>query len=116
MSRTYHEDFNDGPGGWFGWIDNLRGPKQLQIRNSSAITYSPWWIDYNHAPPGAGYLQLPYILLTKGTAAYAEMYLEIAGKNRFIEGNFQTDFTNAALTIRMRGEVLTRGAMLVLLV
>ncbi len=115
MSHSYYEDFNDGPGGWFGWIDNLRGPKPLEIRDGAAIARSPWWIDYNHAPPGAGYLHLPYILLTNGGAAHTELYVETAGKNRFIEQGCPTDFRNASLTVRSRGEILARGAELVLL-
>jgi hypothetical protein len=46
MSATYIEDFNDGPGGWFGWTNNLQGPKPLTIRDGAAVTSSPWWIDY----------------------------------------------------------------------
>lgn len=116
MSATYIEDFNDGPGGWFGWTNNLQGPKPLAIRDGAAVTSSPWWIDYNHAPPGAGYLHLPYILLTAGGAAYNEVHTETAGVNRFLEQKFPTDFTNAKITLRLRGELLTRGAQLVLLI
>jgi hypothetical protein len=116
MRETYVEDFNDGPGGWFGWIDNLKGPKPLDIRDGAAVTRSPWWIDYNHAPPGAGYLHLPYILLTAGGGAHNELYTEIAGCNRFIEEGYPTDFTNAKITLRLRGEILTRNANFVLLI
>jgi hypothetical protein len=113
--HRYQEDFDAGPGGWFGWIDNLRGPKALEIHDGSAVARSPWWIDYNHAPPGAGYLHLAYILLTGGGAAHTELYMETAGRNRFIEQGLPTDFTNATLTLRLRGEILTRQAQLVLL-
>jgi len=116
MSASYLEEFNDGPGGWFGWIDNQKGPKPLEIRDGAAVTRSPWWIDYNHAPPGAGYLHLPYILLTAGGGAATELYMETAGNNRFIEGGYPTNFTNAKISVRIRGELLTRGAELVLLV
>ncbi|MFL6305047.1 MAG: hypothetical protein ACJ72H_16065 [Candidatus Sulfotelmatobacter sp.] len=116
MSFIYEEDFNDGPGGWCGWIDNLKGPKPLEIQNSAAVTQSPWWIDYNHAPPGAGYLHLPYILLTAGGGAATELYTETAGLNRFIDKNCPTDFTDARISVRIRGELETRGAELVLLV
>ena len=61
LMRTYRETFDDGPGGWFGFINNAQGPKPLEIRESCAVTRSPWWIDYNHAPPGAGYLHLLYL-------------------------------------------------------
>src|SRR5215467_4592452 len=114
MSAIYLEDFNNGLGGWFGWIDNLKGFKPLLIRDGAAIMASPWWIDYNHAPPGAGYLHLPYILMTAGGAAHNEVYIETAGVNRFLEQKFSTDFTNAKITLRLRGELLTRGAQLVL--
>ena len=63
---TYIETFDDDSGGWFGWISNSQGPKPLEIRDSCAISRSPWWIDYNHAPPGAGYMHLLYMLLTAG--------------------------------------------------
>ena len=39
---TYIETFDDGPGGWFGWVDNARGPRALEIRDGSAISRSPW--------------------------------------------------------------------------
>jgi hypothetical protein len=115
MGRTYIEDFDDGPGGWFGWEDNLRGPRPLSVRDGAAWSYSPWWIDYNHAPPGAGYLHLPFILLTKGAAAAMELYTETAGRNRFIEGRYPTDFTGVEIHLRLRGELRARGAQLVLL-
>lgn len=116
MSRIYVEDFNDGPGGWFGWLDNFKGPKPLLIRDSAAVTQSPWWIDYNHAPPGAGYLHLPYILFTGGGAAYNEVYTETGGINRFLERGYPTDFRNAKISLRLRGELLKRGAEFVLLI
>ena len=65
---TYLETFDSDPGGWFGWISNTQGPRPLEIRQSCAISQSPWWIDYNHAPPGAGYLHLLYMLFTAGVA------------------------------------------------
>ena len=80
----YIETFDDGPGGWFGWISNAAGMKPLEIRDSSAISRSPWWIDYNHAPPGAGYLHLLYMLNTGGKAG--EHQREVHGENRFIQG------------------------------
>jgi hypothetical protein len=116
MRETYLEDFNDGPGGWIGWIDNLKGPKRLEIRDGAAVSRSPWWIDYNHAPPGAGYLHLLYILLTAGGGAATELYMETAGLNHFINDGYPTDFTNAKLMFRLRGELLSRNAELLLLV
>ena len=111
--KIYRETFDDGPGGWFGWISNAGGPKLLEIRDSYAVSRSPWWIDYNHAPPGAGYLHLLYMLMTTGKAG--EHQREMAGENRFVQGKFPTDFTNARVTLRLKGEMEARGAKLVLL-
>jgi hypothetical protein len=109
----YVETFDDGPGGWYGWISNAAGPKPLEIRDGCAISRSPWWIDYNHAPPGAGYLHLLYMLNTRGRPG--EHQREVEGKNRFIEGGCPTDFTHARITLRLRGELEARGAQLLLL-
>ena len=109
----YCETFDDGPGGWYGWTSNAAGPKPLEIHESCAISRSPWWIDYNHAPPGAGYLHLLYILNTRGKAG--EHQREVAGDNRFVAGGFPTDFRHARLTLRLKGELETKGAQLVLL-
>lgn len=114
--RTYLETFDDGPQGWFGWIDNIQGPRVLDIRNSAIISRSPWWIDYNHAPPGAGYLHVLFALTTGGGDAYSELYLERAGLNRFLEEAFPTDFSDARLMFRLKGELEPRGAQLLLLV
>src|SRR5262245_45620062 len=86
MARTYLETFDDGPGGWFGFASNALGPKPLEVCDGAAVSRSPWWIDYNHAPPGAGYLHLLYLLLTKG--APGEYQREVSGPNRFIAGGF----------------------------
>jgi hypothetical protein len=108
--RAYRETFDDGPGGWFGFIDNAQGPRPLEVRDSYAVTRSPWWIDYNHAPPGAGYLHLLYMLLTRG--APGERQREVSGENRYIQQGFGTDFTNARITLKLKGELLARGAKL----
>ena len=81
MSTTpliYHESFDHGPGGWFGWASNAIGPKELETRDGVLISRSPWWIDYNHAPPGAGYMHLIAMLLTKGP--FSEHQREVAGR------------------------------------
>lgn len=109
----YVEPFDDGPGGWYGWISNAAGRKPLEIRDSSAISRSPWWIDYNHAPPGAGYMHLLYLLDTSG--APGEHDREVAGENRFIKGGFPTDFTDARITLRLKGELEARDTQLMLL-
>ena len=111
--KTYLETFDNGPGGWFGWIDNARGPKPLERGESCVISRSPWWIDYNHAPPGAGYMHLLFMLLTSGSPG--ENQREVSGENRFIKSGVGTDFTNAALTLRLKGELLARDTQLLLL-
>jgi hypothetical protein len=110
---TYRETFDAGPGGWYGWISNAAGPRALEVRDSCAISRSPWWIDYNHAPPGAGYLHLLYMLNTRG--AVSEHQREVHGENRFIAGGYPTDFRGARLTVRLRGELEAMGARLLLL-
>src|SRR6516162_7191043 len=113
--RTYIESFDTGPGGWCSWTSNIEGPKALDVRHGVAISRSPWWIDYNHAPPGAGYLHMLYCLMTKGPG-FGEIYTERAGENRFVDEEFPTDFTNARITLRIKGELEPRGAQLVFLV
>ena len=112
--RTYRECFDIDSGGWFGWASNSIGPKPLEVRDGSLLTRSPWWIDYNHAPPGAGYLHLLAMLLTRGP--FGEHQREVAGENRFVAGGFGTNFTNARLTLRLKGEVRACGAKFCLLV
>jgi len=114
MAKTYRETFDDGPGGWIGWISNANGPKALEVRDSAILSRSPWWIDYNHAPPGAGYLHMLFFLITKGP--FGEAFKDAGGPNRFVLGNYPLDFTNARITVRLRGELEERGAKLVLLI
>lgn len=114
MSRKYAESFDQGSGGWYGWISNSAGPRPLELRNGAAVSRSPWWIDYNHAPPGAGYLHMVFCLQTKGPEG--EHLYETAGRSRFIAGGFPLDFTRARMTLRLRGELERRGAELCLLV
>ena len=106
-TRTYVEDFDDGPGGWATHQDSL------DIQDGVAISRSPWWVDPNHAPPGGGYLHLLYVLWT--TAEYAVNDRGNAGPNRFVADGFPTDFTNARMTVRIKGELEARGTNLVLL-
>jgi hypothetical protein len=109
----YSETFDNGPGGWYGWISNSGGPKPLEIRDGAALSRSPWWIDYNHAPPGVGYLHLLYMLNTGGKPG--EHQREVQGENQFTAGGYPTDFTNARMTLRLRGELEAKGAQLLLL-
>ena len=112
---TYIETFDDGPGGWFGWISNAGGPKPLEMSDGTVTSRSPWWIDYNHAPPGAGYLHMLFSLMTTGPG-FGEAYMEAGGINHFVEGGFPTDFRNAKLSVRLKGELEARAAKLVLLI
>jgi len=113
----YVETFDDASNGWIGWHGREGGGShatKLEIRDSCALSRSPWWVDYNHAPPGAGYLHLHYALHTtrhKNTPVYDRL----SGPNRFIIGGYPLDFREARLTVRIRGEVEQRSARLVLL-
>lgn len=111
---SYVETFDDGTGGWYGWISNSGGPKRLEEKDGAVIARSPWWIDYNHAPPGAGYLHMVFCQSTKGPEG--EHLFDTAGRSRFISGRHSTNFANARLTLRLKGELHTRGAQLVLLI
>lgn len=110
----YTETFDDGPGGWGSWSSNSKGPKALQVKNSAIISRSPWWIDYNHAPPGGGYMHLLFALRTTGVQGEHER--EVNGANRFVAGNHSTDFAGAKITFRLAGELITHNAELVLLI
>ncbi len=111
MGITYTETFDNGPGGWQG------RRAALEVRDSVAISRSPWWVDANHAPPGGGYLHLPFILFTRGRFTDPDWveYSRPGGLNRFIKDNYPTDFTNAKMTVKIKGELEARGARLVLL-
>ena len=111
--RVYVETFDDGPGGWLGW--DATGGTRLEIRNGAMVSRSPWWVDCNHAPPGAGYLHLLYCLMTTHATAHRPEIECVAERNRFVDEGFPTDFTNARMTPRLKGEVDARGAQLVLL-
>ena len=114
MSQKYIETFEDGPGGWYAWISNFGGPKPLEYRDGTVTARSPWWIDYNHAPPGAGYLHMLACLATRGPLS--EAITETGGPNHFIAGNYPTNFANAEMTVRLKGELLKHEAELVVLV
>lgn len=111
MNTTYLETFDDGPGGWLGWMAGGGGPRQLELVDGAAKTQPPWGIDFNHAPPGAGYLHLPYVLITSG-----HQRTDLSGPNRFVNGGYATDLTSARFTVRLRGEMEMRGAELLLLI
>jgi hypothetical protein len=110
--RIYVEDFSRGPGGWFA--DRRYA---LPVWEGVAYCHGPWFLDANHAPPGAGYLHMVMWLYTH------RRWYEVPRpeplpytNNRFLEGGFTTDFTHARVTARLRGRVDLRGAQLLLLV
>ena len=63
--KTYFQNFVNDSGGWFGVISNQQPVTPLKIENDSVVSCSPWWVDYNHAPPGGGYLHLIMAIMTK---------------------------------------------------
>ncbi len=105
--REYVEDFDNGPGGWMRVVDNFAPVAALPIRDGVVCCQGPWWVDYNHAPPGGGYLQLLMCLVTKGPTGEATR--EAGGPNRFIGGGYPTDFANARISLRLRGELEAAG-------
>lgn len=111
--RSYEETFDTGPGGWWGWVSNSGGPKPLEHRPGTVTSRSPWWIDYNHAPPGAGYLHMIFCTFTRGPIG--EHYREIGGPNGLVAGGFPTDFTHARITLRLKGELEAHGAQILFL-
>jgi hypothetical protein len=114
MSKTYVESFDQSCGGWTGWISNAKGAARLDRRDGYVVSRSPWWVDYNHAPPGGGYLHLLFALQTKPHFSNQAKLDALGGANRFIDGGYPTNFTNARVTLRLRGEVNLRGAQMLL--
>jgi len=112
--RLYVESFAEGPGGCYGWISNAAGPKPLEHQPGGLTSRSPWWIDYNHAPPGAGYMHMVFCLSTYGPQG--EVYTEVGGPNALIAGRYPTNFTGAQITVSLHGELVSQGAQLMLLI
>ena len=110
-SLTYRETFEDGAGGWIAWLGPGR-PVPAVIEDGALVSRSPWGIDSNHAPPGGGYLHLLYILHTARQDNPGESYAPLLGGNRFVDGGYPTDFRNARLTLRLKGDVDLQGAEL----
>lgn len=109
---AYVETFDDGPGGWYA--DRRY---DLPVWDGVAYCHSPWFLDANHAPPGAGYLHMVMWLYTH------KRWYELEDRpplpyvgNRFLDQGHPTYFTNARLTIRLRGQMDLKGSQLVLLV
>lgn len=112
--RIYVESFDDDPGGWIGW--DATGATRLELRDGYAVSHSPWWVDFNHAPPGAGYLHILFAVHTRHEPGVEERLLAVGGPNRFVKRQSPVDFTDAEITVRLKGAVKLRGAQLVLLI
>lgn len=112
--RVYIETFDNGPRGWLGWGKN--GGFPIEIKDSCAISRSPWWIDCNHCYPGGGFLHILFALHTRHTKISAEPLIKIAGRNPFVDQEFPTDFRNAKITVKVKGKVELKGSNLLLLV
>ncbi len=109
----YVETFDDGPGGWISGVPARNRPLDrlpTEVENGALLCRGPWWIDYNHAPPGGGYLHLLGYMHT-----HPSFLSDYEKPNRFIDGGYSRDFTNARLTVRVRGEIDFQGSELVLL-
>lgn len=113
-NRRYLETFDDSSGGWIGSNGNSVGHTAVLCKDGFLRTHSPWWVDYNHAPPGAGYLHILFGLHTKGP--FGEHLMEVAGPNRFVGEKQPRDFRDASMTLRLRGDIHLRGSRLYLLV
>jgi hypothetical protein len=114
FKSVYVETFDRGPGGWYA--DRHYA---LPVWDGVAYCHSPWWVDANHAPPGAGYLHIVMWLYTTKNHYQADTpytrALPYRG-NPFAERGYSTNLTNARLTVRLRGEADLKGAHLLLLV
>jgi hypothetical protein len=113
MGQRYRENFATDPGGWWGWESNSAGPRALEHSPGALTSRSPWWIDYNHAPPGAGYLHMLFCTYTRGPIG--EYHREVGGPHRLLEGGFPRDYTHARITLRLKGELHPQGTQLVFL-
>lgn len=110
MKRTpYRETFDHGPAGWLGWDGRSSTP---EVKDGLLISRSPWWVDYNHAPPGAGYLHLLAALHTHANFVN-DNTRRMVGENRFVAEGYSRDFTHARITTRLRGAVDLKGSQLV---
>jgi len=106
------ENFDQGPGGWY-----RDRHYALPVFDGAAYSYSPWWTDANHAPPGAGYLHLIMWMYTdkrryQGDDEYLRK-LPYRG-TKFAEEGFSRDLRNARLGVRIRGDIELKGSQLVL--
>jgi hypothetical protein len=91
--EPYVETFDRGPG---GWTANRNDP--LPVWDGVAYCFGPWFVDPNHAPPGAGYLHLLMFLITTGKWIRPDH-----PGNAFVAEHKSTDLRNAVVTLRLRG-------------
>jgi len=99
---VFIEDFDDNSLKWIAY-DPAGNVRQPLIFDSVLYSFSPWWVDYNHAPPGAGYLHILAGLHTHDTSKW------------ITEKKMPVDFTNARVTLRMRGELAQKGSQMLIL-
>jgi len=109
----YNHHFSEGHGGWFSGRQFA-----LKIWDGAAQCYSPWFVDPNHAPPGAGYLHLVMWIYT--SRHWYQPDMPAAARLPYQESSFadqgkSTDLRDARLTVRLRGQVELKGAKLLLL-
>jgi hypothetical protein len=104
--ETYEETFDDGPGGWCAWLRHgVNAP--LEIKDGVVTVRTPLGVDSHHAP---NYLSLlAYLYTMRGMGG------PLGEPNRFVDGGFSRDLTNATMTVRMRGDMRLRGTEVVLL-
>ncbi|MBM3932923.1 MAG: hypothetical protein FJ319_01250 [SAR202 cluster bacterium] len=113
MGRTYVETFDNGPGGWATY-ERHTVLRALEHRNGVVTNRSPFMLDSNHAYPGGGYFLIVAFLMTLPSPGFDSEIEAVAGTNAFLEGGYPADFTNARVTVRLKGEGDTKGARLVL--
>jgi hypothetical protein len=111
--QTYIETFDHGPRGWIGW--GREGGFAVEVKDGLAISRGPWWIDCNHCYPGAGFLHLLFALHMRHTEKTKAPLEKIAGKNPFVDGEYPTDFRNARITVKVKGQADLKGSQMLLL-
>ncbi|MCX5660057.1 MAG: hypothetical protein NTW19_10090 [Planctomycetota bacterium] len=114
--KSYIEKFDQGPGGWLLWMAGGGGPLPPDLRRGAMVSRSPWGVDFNHAPPGAGYCHLLFCLPMIPADKYPYHLLDpYTGPNRFVKGGHSRNLTDAKIKVRLRGQVDLKGAQLMLL-
>lgn len=67
--------------------------------NGYAVSSAPWWVDPNHAPPGAGYLNLVAV-------GYYEGWRGESGEVQALSSGKPLDLRNADVSVRWRAPTL----------